>query len=152
MKNRPNADLRIAASFCSRMDAAIERLKWATRQYEQGGISATELLREASVAADRANNLDIAGADDASFAMHGVSVERKVAEFRECIRESARIAMGFTTAEVCRRQAVDFARMAVQLRNREASYHAHDLIWAATGGLPTEEEFDAFEACETLWN
>lgn len=152
MKKRPNADLRIAASFCCRMDKAIDHLKWATRRYEQGSISATELLREASAAADRINDLDIAGADGAALAERGISVERKVAECRECIRETARIAMSFTTVEVCRRQALEFARMAVRLRNRAASYQAHDLIWAATGGLPTEEEYEAFEACETLWN
>ena len=27
---------------------------------------------------------------------------------------------------------------------------AHDLIWAAAGGLPSKEEFAAFEACEML--
>lgn len=152
MKKGPNADLRIAASFCCRLDRLNDRLKWATRHYEQGCISAAELLREASAAADRINDLDIAGADDAAFAERGVSVGHKVAECRECVRETARVAMSFTTVEVCRRQALEFARMAVRLRNRAAAYHAHDLIWAATAGLPTEEEYEAFEACETLWN
>ena len=151
MKKRPDADLRVAASFCCRMDAAIDHLKFETRRYEQGCISAAELLQKAAAVADRINELDIAGADDAALAKRGISVERKVAECRECIRETARIAMSFTTVEVCRRQALEFARMAVQLRNRAASYHAHDLIWAATGGLPTDEEFEAFEACEMLW-
>ena len=150
MKKHPNADLRVAASFCCRMDAAIDRLKRATRNYERGSISASELLREASAAADRASSLDIAGADNASFAKHGMSVERKVSEFRACIRESARIAMAFESDEVCRRQALDFARTAVKLRDKAAARTAHDLLWAATGGLPTEDEFAAFEACEML--
>ena len=40
--------------------------------------------------------------------------------------------------------------MAVRLGNRQMARTAHDLIWAAAGGLPSEEEFAAFEACEML--
>ena len=77
-------------------------------------------------------------------------MNRKVKAYRGYARTAAHIAMGFKSDEACRRQALDLARMAVRLRNRQMARAAHDLIWAATGGLPSEEEFAAFEACEML--
>ena len=47
-------------------------------------------------------------------------------------------------------EALELARMAVKLGNRQMARTAHDLLWAAAGGLPSEEEFAAFEACEML--
>ncbi len=65
-------------------------------------------------------------------------------------RLGARIAMGYESNAECRRQALAFARTAARLGNRRTAFIAHDLLWAAAGGLPSEEEFAAFEACEML--
>lgn len=149
MKKRPNAALRHAASLSCRTDAAIERMEIAIRSYEKGDISATQLICEASAAASRVSALEESLIDET---MHCVArpVYHKCAEYRACICKAARVAMGFESDEICRRQALDFARMVVRLQDRKAAYHAHELLWAATGGLPTEEEFEAFEACEIL--
>ena len=50
----------------------------------------------------------------------------------------------------CRRQALAFARTAARLGNRRTAFIAHDLLWAAAGGLLDESEFAAFEACERV--
>ena len=80
----------------------------------------------------------------------GRSVNRKVADYRNYARTAARIAMGFKSDAVCRRKALELAHTAVRLGNRQMARTAHDLIWVAAGGLPSEEEFAAFEACEML--
>ena len=114
MKEKSNATLRRAASLRCRTDAAIERLGRNISCYERGYITAGELLREASDAADRAGNLELSEAELAATDSFGRSVNRKVKAYR------------------------GYART------------AHDLIWAAAGGLPSEEEFAAFEACEMV--
>ena len=150
MKEKSNATLRRAASLRCRTDAAIDRLGRAISCYERGSISAGEILREASDAADRAGNLELSEAELAATGSFGRSVNRKVKAYRGYARTAARIAMGFKSDAVCRRQALDLARMAVRLGNRQMARAAHDLIWAATGGLPNEKEFAAFEACEMV--
>ena len=77
-------------------------------------------------------------------------MNRKVADYRNYICTAARIAMGYESNAECRRQALAFARTAARLGNRRTAFIAHDLLWAAAGGLPSEEEFAAFEACEML--
>ena len=150
MKEKSNATLRRAASLRCRTDAAIARLGRAVAYYQKGAITTAELLREASAAADRAGTLELSVAELAATGSFGRSVNRKVKAYRGYARTAARIAMGFKSDEACRRQALDLARMAVRLRNRQMARTAHDLIWAAAGGLPSEEEFAAFEACEML--
>ena len=150
MKEKSNATLRRAASLRCRTDAAIARLGRAVACYQRGTITTAELLREASAAADRAGALELSAAELAATGSFGRSVNRKVKAYRGDARTAARIAMGFKSDEACRRQVLDLARMAVRLRNRQMARAAHDLIWAATGGLPSEEEFAAFEACEML--
>ena len=150
MKEKSNATLRRAASLRCRTDAAIARLGRAVACYQRGAITTAELLREASAAADRAGTLELSAAELAATGSFGRSVNRKVKAYRGYARTAARIAMGFKSDAVCRRKALDFARMAVRLGNRQMARAAHDLIWAATGGLPSEEEFAAFEACEML--
>lgn len=114
------------------------------------GITAAELLREASAAADRAGTLELSAAELAATGSFGRSVNRKVANYRNYICTAARIAMGYKSNAECRRQALAFARTAARLGNRRTAFIAHDLLWAAAGGLPSEEEFAAFEACEML--
>ena len=150
MKEKSNATLRRAASLRCRTDAAIARLGRAVACYQRGAITTAELLREASAAADRAGTLELSAAELAATGSFGRSVNRKVKAYRGYARTAARIAMGFKSDEACRRQALDLARMAVRLRNRQMARAAHDLLWAAAGGLPSEEEFAAFEACEML--
>ena len=150
MKEKSNATLRRAASLRCRTDAAIARLGKAVACCQRGAITTAELLEEASAAADRAGTLELSAAELAATGSFGRSVNRKVEAYRGYARTAARIAMGFKSDEACRRQALDLARMAVRLRNRQMARAAHDLIWAATGGLPSEEEFAAFEACEML--
>ena len=150
MKEKSNATLRRAASLRCRTDAAIARLGRAISCYERGSISAGELLREASDAADRAGALELSAAELAATGSFGRSVNRKVADYRNYICTAARIAMGFKSNAACRRKALEFARTAVRLGNRQMARAAHDLIWAAAGGLPSEEEFAAFEACEMV--
>ena len=150
MKEKSNATLRRAASLRCRTDAAIARLGRAISCYERGSISAGELLREASDAADRAGALELSAAELAATGSFGRSVNRKVADYRNYICTAARIAMGYKSSAECRRQALELARMAVKLGNRQMARTAHNLIWAAVGGLPSEEEFAAFEACEML--
>ena len=150
MKEKSNATLRRAASLRCRTDAAIDRLGKAISCFERGSISAGELLREASDAADRAGNLELGEAELAVTGSFGRSVNRKVKAYRGYVRTAARIAMGFKSDAACRRKALELARTAVKLGNRQMARTAHDLIWAATGGLPSEEEFAAFEACEML--
>ncbi len=150
MKEKSNATLRRAASLRCRTDAAIDRLGRAVSCYERGSISAGELLREASDAADRAGALELSAAELAATGSFGRSVNRKVADYRNYICTAARIAMGFKSNAACRRKALEFARTAVRLGNRQMARAAHDLIWAAAGGLPSEEEFAAFEACEMV--
>ena len=150
MKEKSNATLRRAASLRCRTDAAIDRLGKAISCFERGSISAGELLREASDAADRAGNLELGEAELAVTGSFGRSVNRKVKAYRGYVRTAARIAMGFKSDAVCRRKALELARTAVKLGNRQMAHTAHDLLWAATGGLPSEEEFAAFEACEML--
>ena len=150
MKEKSNAMLRRAASLRCRTDAAIDRLGKAISCFERGSISAGELLREASDAADRAGNLELSEAELAATGSFGRSVNRKVKAYRGYVRTAARIAMGFKSDTVCRRKALELARTAVKLGNRQMARTAHDLLWAATGGLPSEEEFAAFEACEML--
>lgn len=150
MKEKSNATLRRAASLRCRTDAAIDRLGKAISCFERGSISAGELLREASDAADRAGNLELGEAELAVTGSFGRSVNRKVKAYRGYVRTAARIAMGFKSDTVCRRKALELARTAVKLGNRQMARTAHDLLWAATGGLPSEEEFAAFEACEML--
>ena len=150
MKEKSNATLRRAASLRCRTDAAIDRLGKAIFYYERGSISAGELLREASDAAGRAGNLELNAAELAATGSFGRSVNRKVADYRNYACTAARIAMGFKSDAVCRRKALELAHTAVRLGNRQMARTAHDLIWAAAGGLPSEEEFAAFEACEML--
>ena len=150
MKEKSNATLRRAASLRCRTDAAIDRLGKAISCFERGSISAGELLREASDAADRAGNLELGEAELAVTGSFGRSVNRKVKAYRGYVRTAARIAMGFKSDAACRRKALELARTAVKLGNRQMARTAHDLLWAATGGLPSEEEFAAFEACEML--
>ena len=150
MKVQPNATLRRAASLRCRTDAAIDRLGKAISCYERGSISAGELLREASAAADRAGNLELSESELAATGSFGRSVNRKVKAYRGYARTAARIAMGCKSDAACRRQALELAHTAVRLGNRQMARAAHDLIWAATGGLPSEEELAAFEACEML--
>ena len=150
MKEKSNATLRRAASLRCRTDAAIDRLGKAISCYERGSISAGELLREASDAADRAGTLELSAAELAATGGFGRSVNRKVEAYRGYARTAARIAMGCKSDAACRRQALELAHMAVRLGNRQMARTAHDLIWAAAGGLPSEEEFAAFEACEML--
>ena len=150
MKEKSNAMLRRAASLRCRTDAAIARLGKAISCFERGSISAGELLREASDAADRAGALELSAAELAATGSFGRSVNRKVADYRNYICTAARVAMGYQSNAECRRQALAFARTAARLGNRQMARVAHDLLWAATGGLPSEEEFAAFEACEML--
>ena len=150
MKEKSNATLRRAASLRCRTDAAIARLGRAVACYQRGAITTAELLREASAAADRAGTLELSAAELAATGSFGRSVNRKVANYRNYICTAARIAMGFKSDAVCRRKALELAHTAVRLGNRQMARTAHDLIWAAAGGLPSEEEFAAFEACEML--
>ena len=150
MKEKSNATLRRAASLRCRTDAAIARLGRAVACYQRGIITTAELLREASAAADRAGALELSAAELAATGSFGRSVNRKVADYRNYARTAARIAMGFKSDAVCRRKALELAHTAVKLGNRQMARTAHDLIWAAAGGLPSEEEFAAFEACEML--
>ena len=150
MKEKSNATLRRAASLRCRTDAAIERLGRNISCYERGYITAGELLREASDAAGRAGNLELNAAELAATGSFGRSVNRKVADYRNYICTAARVAMGYKSNAECRRHALVFARTAAQLGNRRTAFIAHDLLWAAAGGLPSEEEFAAFEACEML--
>lgn len=150
MKEKSNATLRRAASLRCRTDAAIARLGRAISCYERGSISAGELLREASDAADRAGALELSAAELAATGSFGRSVNRKVADYRNYICTAARVAMGYQSNAECRRQALAFARTAARLGNRQMARVAHDLLWAAAGGLPDDTEFAAFEACEML--
>lgn len=150
MKEKSNATLRRAASLRCRTDAAIARLGKAVACYQRGAITTAELLREASAAADRAGALELSAAELAATGSFGCSVNRKVEAYRGYVRTAARIAMDCKSDTACRRQALELAHMAVRLGNRQMARTAHDLIWAATGGLPSEEEFAAFEACEML--
>ena len=150
MKEKSNATLRRAASLRCRTDAAIARLGKAVACYQRGAITTAELLREASAAADRVNALELSAAELAATGSFGRSVNRKVEAYRGYARTAARIAMGCKSDTACRRQALKLAHMAVRLGNRQMARTAHDLIWAAAGGLPSEEEFAAFEACEML--
>lgn len=150
MKEKSNATLRRAASLRCRTDAAIARLGRAVACYQRGAITTAELLEEASAAADRVNALELSAAELAATGSFGRSVNRKVEAYRGYARTAARIAMDCKSDTACRRQALELAHMAVRLGNRQMARTAHDLIWAATGGLPSEEEFAAFEACEML--
>ena len=150
MKEKSNATLRRAASLRCRTDAAIARLGRAVACYQRGAITTAELLREASAAIDRASVLELSAAELAATGSFGRSVNRKVKAYRGYARTAARIAMGFKSDAVCRRKALELAHTAVRLGNRQMARTAHDLIWAAAGGLPSEEEFAAFEACEML--
>ena len=150
MKEKSNATLRRAASLRCRTDAAIARLGRAVACYQRGAITTAELLREASAAADRAGALELSAAELAATGSFGRSVNRKVEAYRGYARTAARIAMDCKSDTACRRQALELAHMAVRLGNRQMARTAHDLIWAAAGGLPSEEEFAAFEACEML--
>ena len=150
MKEKSNATLRRAASLRCRTDAAIERLGRNISCYERGYITAGELLREASDAAGRAGNLELNAAELAATGSFGRSVNRKVANYRNYACTAARIAMGYKSNAECRRQALAFARTAARLGNRRTAFIAHDLLWAAAGGLPDEAEFAAFEACERV--
>ena len=150
MKEKSNATLRRAASLRCRTDAAIARLGRAVAWYQKGAITTAELLREASAAIDRASVLELSAAELAATGSFGRSVNRKVEAYRGYARTAARIAMDCKSDTACRRQALELAHMAVRLWNRQMARTAHDLIWAATGGLPSEEEFAAFEACEML--
>ena len=150
MKEKSNATLRRAASLRCRTDAAIARLGRAVACYQRGAITTTELLREASAAADRAGTLELSAAELAATGSFGRSVNRKVADYRNYARTAAHIAISRKWDAVCRRKALELAHTAVRLGNRQMARTAHDLIWAAAGGLPSEEEFAAFEACEML--
>ena len=150
MKEKSNATLRRAASLRCRTDAAIERLGRNISCYERGYITAGELLREASDAAGRAGNLELSEAELAATGSFGRSVNRKVEAYRGYACTAARIAMGYESNAECRRQALAFARTAARLGNRRTARVAHDLLWAATGGLPDDTEFAAFEACEMV--
>ena len=150
MKEKTNATLRRAASLRCRTDAAIARLGKGVTYYQMGAISTAELLREASAAADRAGALELNAAELAATGSFGRSVNRKVAAYRNYACTAACIAMGYKSNAACRRQALAFARTAARLGNRRTVRAAHDLLWAATGGLPNEAEFAVLEACEML--
>lgn len=150
MKEKSNATLRRAASLRCRTDAAIARLGRAVACYQRGAITTAELLREASAAADRAGTLELSAAELAATGSFGRSVNRKVKAYRGYARTAARIAMGFKSDAVCRRKALELAHTAVRLGNRRTAFIAHDLLWAAAGGLLDEAEFAVFEACERV--
>ena len=144
MKEKSNATLRRAASLRCRTDAAIARLGRAVACCQRGAITTAELLEEASAAADRAGTLELSAAELAATGSFGRSVNRKVEAYRGYARTAARITMDCKSDTACRRQALELAHMAVRLGNRQMARTAHDLIWAAAGGLPSEEEFAAF--------
>ena len=150
MKKKPNALLRRAASLRCRTDAAIARLGKGVTCYQMGAITTAELLREASAAADRAGALELNAAELAATGSFGRSVNRKVADYRNYICTATRVAMGYKSNAECRKKALAFARTAARLGNRRTVRAAHDLLWAATGGLPNEAEFAALEACERV--
>ena len=150
MKEKSNATLRRAASLRCRTDAAIARLGRAVACYQRGAITTAELLRKASAAVDRAGTLELSAAELAATGSFGRSVNRKVKAYRGYARTAAHIAMGFKSDVACRRKALELARTAVRLGNRQMARVAHDLIWAAAGGLPDEAEFAAFEAYERV--
>ena len=150
MKEKSNATLRRAASLRCRTDAAIARLGKAVACCQRGAITTAELLEEASAAADRAGTLELSAAELAVTGSFGRSVNRKVEAYRGYARTAARIAMDCKSDTACRRQALELAHMAVRLGNRQMARTAHDLLWAAAGGLPDEAEFAAFEACERV--
>ena len=150
MKEKTNATLRRAASLRCRTDAAIARLGKAVAYYQMGAIRTAELLREASAAADRAGALELNAAELAATGSFGRSVNRKVAAYRNYACTAACIAMGYKSNAASRRQALAFARTAARLGNRRTVRAAHDLLWAATGGLPKEAEFAVLEACEMV--
>ena len=138
MKEKSNATLRRAASLRCRTDATIARLGKGVTYYQMGAISTAELLREASAAADRAGALELNAAELAATGSFGRSVNRKVAAYRNYACTAACIAMGYKSNAECRRQALAFARTAARLGNRRTAFIAHDLLWAAAGGLPDE--------------
>ena len=150
MKGKSNATLRRAASLRCRTDAAIARLGKGITYYQMGAITTAELLREASAAADRAGALELNAAELAATGSFGRSVNRKVAAYRNYACTAACIAMGYKSNAECRKKALAFARTAARLGNRQTARAAHDLLWAATGGLPNEAEFAALEACERV--
>lgn len=150
MKKKPNALLCRAASLRCRTDTAIARLGKGVTYYQMGAITTAELLREASAAADRAGALELNAAELAATGSFGRSVNRKVADYRNYICTATRVAMGYKSNAECRKKALAFARTAARLGNRQTVRAAHDLLWAATGGLPDEAEFAVFEACERV--
>lgn len=138
--------IRQAVSLRCRTDRAIERLNQARRYFERGAISPGELLNEASSAANRAGDLEYA---DPSTDLER-SVNRKVSEYRRFAQTTAALAIGCKNAKQARARALESAKLAITLRDHRSAHLAHELLWATSGGLLTEEEWAAFEACEIL--
>ena len=138
--------IRQAVSLRCRTDRAIERLNQACRHFERGQLSPGELIEEASSAANRAGNLEWASPNTDLER----SVNRKVAEYRRLAQTTAALALGCKNAKQARAKTLESARLALTLRDRRSARLAHELLWATSGGLLTEEEWAAFEACEIL--
>ncbi len=138
--------IRQAVSLRCRTDRAIERLNQARRHFERGQLSPGELIDEASSAANRAGDLEWA---NPSTDLER-SVNRKVSEYRRYAQGTAALAIGCKDVNQARTRALESARLALTLRDRRSARLAHELLWATSGGLLTEEEWAAFEACETL--
>ena len=137
---------RQAFSLRCRTDRAIMRLNQARRHFERGQLSPGELIDEASSAANRAGDLEYA---NPSTDLER-SVNRKVSEYRRYAQVTAALAIGCKDVKEARARAMESARLALTLRDRRSARLAHELLWATSGGLLTEEEWEVFEACEIL--
>lgn len=138
--------IREAVSLRCRTDRAIELLNQACRRFERGELSPTELIDQASEAASRVGDIEYAKpATDLER-----SVNRKASEFRRYAQKTAALAIGCKDVNQARARALESARLALSLRDRRSARLAHELLWATSGGLLTEEEWAAFEACEIL--
>ena len=141
--------LRRTISTGLRAEALTEELKDLQYHLACGHTSPLDVLHEAYAATTRACNLE-GNLPDHATNRHEQHACFEIRNLRRIIRGTVCQACGLESPGRTRELASEIAKLAVRLGNRRQAIDAHELLWAATGGLPTDDEWEVLEACERV--
>jgi hypothetical protein len=141
--------LRRTISTGLRAEALTEALKDLQYHTSCGHLSPLDLLHEANAATSRACHL-LCNLPSDPTTMHEKHAHFAIRNLRRIIRGSVCQACGLESPAETRELAVAIAKLAVRLGNHQGAMGAQELLWVATAGQPTDEEWKALEACEQV--
>ena len=144
-----NKHIRLAIRTGVRAEALTETLKDLQYHQAHGHLTTADLLFNANAATNRACGLEGNLTSDPAT-LHEKHAHFAIRNLRRIIRGTVCQACGFEYPAQAREYAVQACKVAVHLGNRDAAREAHELLWAASAGELTEDEWKVFEACETI--